>query len=83
MKASVCHSLQRARERPLLSAFNLERIIHSFMFSHLDFFNALFTCLSQTALARLQLVQNVAQALIQDWPLILHHTYFSLATLAD
>ena len=37
--------------------------IHSFIFSHLDYCNSLYTCLSQASLNRLQLVQNVAARL--------------------
>ena len=53
-----------AKLRSLLSASDLEQIIHAFIFSPLDYYNSLFTCLSQVSLLRLQLVQNAAARLL-------------------
>lgn len=55
-----------AKIRPLLSASDLEHIIHAFIFSRLDYCNSLFTCLSQADLSRFQLVQNAAARLAVD-----------------
>ena len=42
----------------------MEMIIHAFISSRLDYCNALFTCLNQTSLNRLQTVQNAAARLL-------------------
>ncbi len=53
-----------AKIRCISSSADLELLIHTFIFSHLDYCNSLYTCLSQAALNRLQLVQNAAARLL-------------------
>lgn len=50
--------------RHILSFKDLERIIHVFISSRLDYCNGLFTCLNQGTMAQLQLVQNSAARLL-------------------
>uniref|UniRef100_A0A3B3HB31 Reverse transcriptase domain-containing protein n=1 Tax=Oryzias latipes TaxID=8090 RepID=A0A3B3HB31_ORYLA len=52
------------RITPFLSKKSLEMVIHAFIFSRLDYCNALYTCLSQQSVYQLQLVQNAAARLI-------------------
>ncbi len=47
-----------AKLRPVVSTVELEMIIHSFISSRLDYCNSLFTCLSNSTLKHLQVVQN-------------------------
>lgn len=47
-----------------LSFQQLETVIHAFVSSRLDYCNALYSCLSQDAVTRLQLVQNSAARLL-------------------
>ena len=49
-----------AEVKPLLPRNIAEQIIHTLIFSRLDYCNSLFTCLNNTAAARLQLAQNTA-----------------------
>ncbi len=49
-----------AKMKPLLSFSDLESVIHTFIFSHLDYCNSLYVRVSQKTLARLQSVQNSA-----------------------
>ncbi len=50
--------------RPVVSTVELEMIIHAFISSRLDYCNSLFTCLSNSTLKRLQVVQNSAAKLL-------------------
>ncbi len=53
-----------AKLRPVVSTVELEMIIHAFISSRLDYCNSLFTCLSNSTLKRLQVVQNSAAKLL-------------------
>ena len=53
-----------AKVKPYLSPSDLERVIHSFITSRLDYCNSLYVGIGQTLLRRLQLVQNVAARLL-------------------
>jgi len=53
-----------SKVRKILSHDDLERIIHAFVSSRLDYCNSLFTCLSKKELGRLQIVQNSAARLL-------------------
>ena len=53
-----------AKIRPILSPTVLEQLIHTFIFSRLDYCNSLYICLSQSSLKRLQLIQNTAARLL-------------------
>ncbi|KAF7649803.1 hypothetical protein LDENG_00135890, partial [Lucifuga dentata] len=46
--------------RSFLSPTDLHRVIHAFIFSQLDYCNALYAVISQSSLHQLQLVQNAA-----------------------
>uniref|UniRef100_A0A8C6LAX3 Reverse transcriptase domain-containing protein n=1 Tax=Nothobranchius furzeri TaxID=105023 RepID=A0A8C6LAX3_NOTFU len=53
-----------SKVRKLVSTADLEKIIHAFVSSRLDYCNALFTGLSKTSLSRLQAIQNAAARLL-------------------
>lgn len=53
-----------SKVRSFLSFKNFERAIHAFIISQLDYCNSLYAGVSQTCLARLQLVQNAAAHLL-------------------
>ena len=48
----------------MLTASHLELLIHTLIFSYVNYCNALFTCLNPAALCRLQLAQNAAARLL-------------------
>ncbi|KAF7642799.1 hypothetical protein LDENG_00250530 [Lucifuga dentata] len=52
------HLRNISKIRPILQQKDLKSVIHAFILSRLDDCNALFTCLSKSSVARLQLVQN-------------------------
>uniref|UniRef100_A0A3Q2GIX4 Reverse transcriptase domain-containing protein n=1 Tax=Cyprinodon variegatus TaxID=28743 RepID=A0A3Q2GIX4_CYPVA len=58
------HLRNISKVRKILSHDDLERIIHAFVSSRLDYCNSLFTCLSKKELGRLQIVQNSAARLL-------------------
>lgn len=49
-----------AKVKPFLSRQDLEKAIHAFISSRLDYCNALYVGLSQSLISRLQLIQNAA-----------------------
>ncbi len=53
-----------AKVKPILSSKNFERVIHAFITSRLDYCNSLYFGTGQTALSRLQRVQNAAARLL-------------------
>ena len=70
----------------MLSTRHVELLIHTLIFSRLDYCNALFTCLYHTATSRLQLVKNAAARLLTKTTSKSHITpilaYISLHWLA-
>ena len=52
--------------KPFLSRPNLEKLIHAFITSRLDFCNSLYSGVTQKTLSRLQLVQNAAARLLTN-----------------
>ncbi len=53
-----------AKVKPILSSKNFEKVIHAFITSRLDYCNSLYFGIGQTALSRLQRVQNAAARLL-------------------
>uniref|UniRef100_A0A673GVL3 WD repeat-containing protein 26 n=1 Tax=Sinocyclocheilus rhinocerous TaxID=307959 RepID=A0A673GVL3_9TELE len=53
-----------SRLKSFLSFHDLEKVIHAFITSRLDYCNSLYFCLSQLSIARLQMVQNAAARLL-------------------
>ena len=53
-----------SRIKPMLHHSDLEKIIHAFIFSRLDYCNSLLSGITQKSLFRLQLVQNAAARLL-------------------
>ena len=64
VKASFFHLRLLAKVkpylRPWLDQLNLEKVIHAFITSRLDYCNSLYVGIDQAELNRLQLVQNAA-----------------------
>ncbi len=50
--------------KSFLSTSDLEKVVHSFIFSRLDYCNANYVGTCQTHIARLQLVQNAAARML-------------------
>ena len=55
---------QLAKVKPVLSRHDFEILIHAFITTRLDYCNALYTGISKSNMARLQLVQNAAARLL-------------------
>ncbi|XP_034562467.1 uncharacterized protein LOC117829052, partial [Notolabrus celidotus] len=64
VKSSFFHIRQLAKVKPFLARQHFETVIHAFVTSRLDYCNALYLGISQSSLARLQLVQNAAARLL-------------------
>ena len=64
VKSSFFHLRSIAKIKPFLSLHNLEIVIHALITSWLDYCNSLYIGISQSALSRLQLVQNSAARLL-------------------
>lgn len=63
-----------AKVKPFLNRHDLEKVIHAFISSRLDYCNALYVGLSQGSIARLQLVQNAAARFLTNTPKRVHIT---------
>ena len=61
VKASFYQLCTIAKIKSFLSPKILEKVIHTFISSRLDYCNSLYTGISQSSLSRLQQVQNAAQ----------------------
>ncbi|KAG5268003.1 hypothetical protein AALO_G00228360 [Alosa alosa] len=57
-----------AKVKNFLNRHDLEKAIHAFISSRLDYCNALYAGLSQTSISRLQLVQNAAARFLTNTP---------------
>ncbi|RXN12193.1 RNA-directed DNA polymerase from mobile element jockey [Labeo rohita] len=66
VKASFYQLRLLSKVKPFLSRVDLEKAVHAFISSRLDYCNALYTRLNQSLLNRLQLVQNAAARLLSD-----------------
>ena len=64
VRGSFFQLRQIAKLKAYLSQKDLERIIHSFITSHLDYCNSLYVGLDKSSIKRLQLVQNAAARLL-------------------
>ncbi len=64
VKSSFFQLRLLSKAKSFLSFKNLEKVIHAFITSKLDYCNSHYTGISQTALSRLQLVQNAAARLL-------------------
>ncbi len=53
-----------AKLKWFLSTSDLEKVVHAFIFSRLDYCNAIYVWTCQTHIARLQLVQNAAARML-------------------
>ncbi|XDV17969.1 hypothetical protein PO909_023757 [Leuciscus waleckii] len=66
IRASFFQLRRLAKVKPFLSCSDLEKTIHTFISSRLDYCNALYIGLNQASLHRLQLVQNAAARLLTN-----------------
>uniref|UniRef100_A0A8D3EFU3 Reverse transcriptase domain-containing protein n=1 Tax=Scophthalmus maximus TaxID=52904 RepID=A0A8D3EFU3_SCOMX len=64
VRKSFFHMRTLAKIKSYLPQSDLERVIHAFITSQLDYCNALYTVIDQSQLRRLQLVQNSADRLL-------------------
>ena len=64
VRKSFIHLRTLAKIKAYLPQSDLERVIHAFITSQLDYCNALYTGIDQLQLCRLQLVQNSAARLL-------------------
>ena len=64
VQSCFLHLRNIAKIRPILTPTVHEQLIHTFIFSRLDYCNSLYTCLSQSTLKRLQFIQNTAARLL-------------------
>ena len=64
VKSSFFHLRTIAKIKPFLSTHDLEIVIHSLITSRLDYCNSLYLGINQSALSRLQRVQNAAARLL-------------------
>ena len=55
-----------AKIKPFLSSTDLEKVIHAFITSRIDYCNSLYSGITQKTLFRLQLVQNAAARLLTN-----------------
>ena len=63
-KSSFYHLRNIAKVKPFLSPTCTETLVHAFVFSRLDYCNALYSGLPKKAISRLQLVQNAAARIL-------------------
>ncbi|XP_037631145.1 uncharacterized protein LOC119491325, partial [Sebastes umbrosus] len=59
-KTAFYHLKNIARIRGLMSQQDLEKLVHAFIFSRLDYCNSVFTGLPKKSIRQLQLIQNAA-----------------------
>ena len=59
-KSAYYHLKNISRIRGLMSQQDLEKLVHAFIFSRLDYCNGVFTGLSKNSIRQLQLIQNAA-----------------------
>lgn len=73
VKASFYQLRTLAKIKSFLSPKDLEKVIHAFISSRLDYCSSLYTGISHSSMSRLQLVQNAAARLLTtlalSWPL--------------
>ncbi|KAI5106744.1 protein lifeguard 3 [Silurus meridionalis] len=66
MKASLYQLRLLSKDKPFLSQADLEKAIHAFISSRIDYCNALYIGLNHSLLIRLQMVQNAAARLLTN-----------------
>lgn len=66
VKSALFHLRLLAKVKSFLSCKDLEVLIHTFVFSRLDYCNSLYAGVSHTTLNRLQGVQNAAARLLTE-----------------
>jgi hypothetical protein len=67
--------------KQFLSVEDLERVMHAFVTSRLDYCNALYAGINQSTLTRLQIVQNAAARLLTGSRKRNHYSNFIFITL--
>ncbi len=72
---------QLAKIKPYLSRQHFETLIHPFVITRLDYCNALFVGVSESSVARLQMVQNAAAHLLTGTRKYEHFPHFSFTLL--
>lgn len=75
------HLRNISKLRHMVSPAELEKIVHAFVSSRLDYCNALFTSLDKLSLSRLQAIQNAAARLLTCSSKGLNKTVFIQSTV--
>lgn len=60
LKTNLFHLKQIAKLKPILARSDLDKIVHAFITTQLDYCNALYAGVSKVSLSLLRLVQNAA-----------------------
>ncbi len=64
VKASFYQLRMISKIKPFLARIDLEKLVHDFIFSRLDYYNSLYYGTQRILLDRLQMVQNSAARLL-------------------
>uniref|UniRef100_A0A8C6M6P6 Reverse transcriptase domain-containing protein n=1 Tax=Nothobranchius furzeri TaxID=105023 RepID=A0A8C6M6P6_NOTFU len=93
IRSSFFHLRRLAKIKHMVSRAHLERVLHAFVISRLDYCNSLYAGLCQSSLRRLQVVQNSAARFLTGtrkrdhispvlaslhWLLVCYHSHFKL-----
>ena len=73
-KSAYFHLKNISRIKSLMSQQDLEKLVHAFIFSRLDYCNGMFTGLTKKSIRQLQLIQNAAARVLTNTKKIEHIT---------
>ena len=73
-KSAYYHLKNISTIKWLMSQQDLEKRVHAFIFSRLDYCNGVFTGLTKTSIRKLQLIQNAAARVLTDTKKVDHIT---------
>ena len=73
-KSAYYHLKNISRIKGLMSQQDLEKLVHAFIFSRLDYCNGVFTGLSKKSIKQLQLIQNAAARVLTKTKKVDHIT---------
>lgn len=73
-KSAYYHLKNISRVKELMSQQDLEKLVHAFIFSRLDYCNSVFTGLTKQSIKQLQLIQNAAARVLTGTKKVHHIT---------
>ena len=73
-KSAFYHLKNISRIKGLMSQQDLEKLVHAFIFSRLDYCNTVFTGLPKKSIRQLQLIQNAAARVLTKTKKVDHIT---------